>query len=328
MIGAVAATLLREKWLLLAVALLAVALVLPPIEAMRPVHRYEVTIDISQSMGTEDVALAGRAASRLALAKAAAAALLRDLPCGSRVGWSVFVEQRTLTLATPLEVCEHYDALLSSLEGIDGRMRWGEASGIGKGLHQSLRAASEIGDDTAVVMISDGEEAAPLRAGQSGLPKDEGLGIHGLLAGVGGERPVPIPRFDEEGRRVGWWQLADVAGNGGIVFRNARTPGSEPMAPADGGPADGVWPLSGGEVLSRLDGEHLADLARLAGLDYAHVARPADLAEALDAAGLARPAPVAVDLRWIPAALALLALLWRFRPDRRRLRLRRRAASA
>jgi len=244
-----------------------------------------VTFDLSQSMGVEDMIVGGVPSSRLEFARAAAASLLAELPCGSHIGWSAFTERRTLTLVTPLEVCAHYDALLSALELVDGRMRWGEASGVGKGLFQSLRAASELGDGTAVVFLTDGEETPPLGAGRSGLPKgaDE-LGVDGLLAGVGGYRPAPIPRVDAEGRRVGWWRQSDI------------TQGAS------------------GELLSRLDEPHLLELARLAGLGYARVAEPGGLFAALDGSGLARTDRVPSDFRWLPAALALLALGWRFRP--------------
>lgn len=287
--------LLRREWALV-VALLALlaSLLLPPLPTIRTVHRLMITFDLSQSMGVEDVTLEGKVVSRLTLAKAAAARLIADLPCGSQVGWSGFVERRTTPLATPLEVCEHYEALLSSLELIDGRMRWGEASGIGKGLHQVLRAASEIGNDTAIVMFSDGQEAPPLKAGQTGLPKSEGLEIGGVLIGVGGSTPVPIPKIDAAGRQVGFWEAADVAQRQGATAGERR------------------------EELSRLDGEHLATLARLAGLEYSTLARPTDFLASLNASGLGKPTRVPTEWGWLPATFALLALVWRFWPGFRR----------
>lgn len=286
--------LLRREWAL-ALALLALlaSLSLPPFPTSRTVHRLLITFDLSQSMGVEDVTLEGDVVSRLTLAKAAAARLVADLPCGSEVGWAGFVERRTTPLATPLEVCEHYEGLLSSLELIDGRMRWGEASGIGKGLHQVLRAASEIGEETAIVMFSDGQEAPPLKSGQTGLPKSEGLEIGGVLIGVGGTTPVPIPKIDAAGRQVGFWQADDVAQAQGATAGERR------------------------EELSRLDGEHLATLARLAGLEYRALSRPTDLLAALDASGLGKPTRVPTEWGWLPAVLALLALAWRFWPGLR-----------
>ena len=272
---------------------LVAALALPPIELPRPVHRYQVTFDISQSMNVADVALGGRPLSRLELAKAAWREQLGRLPCGSRVGWSVFAAQRAMTLVTPLEVCAHYDGLVAALDAIDGRMRWQNASSVGKGLHQSLRAAREIGDDVAVAFVSDGHEAPPLRAGQSGIPKTDGLDVGGLVIGVGGTTPVPIPRTDEEGRVFGVWSAEEVAQRPDVPAGTSR------------------------EELSSRRTEHLESLARIAGLGYVTLDSPDALDDALAVAGRARAVPVAVDVAWLPASLALAALCWRFLPRRR-----------
>ncbi len=279
-------------------ALLIVALWLPPIDRPQPIHRYLVTFDISQSMDVTDVSLEGASVSRLALARAAAAELLLALPCGSRVGWNALAGQRTMLLLEPLEVCEHYAGLLSSLEGIDGRMRFANASSIGKGLHQSLRAAAAIGGSTRLVLISDGHEAPPLSQGESGMPRDEGLGVSGLIAGVGGDTLTRIPKSDAQGRQIGYWQASEVK------------------------QLDGPEAGQSHEELSSLRERHLDELAQLASLGYRRLQIPADLARhLLDEPGTQRHT-VPTDLRWVPVSLALLLLAVRFLP-RRSLLLRR-----
>lgn len=280
-----------------ALALLAAA-TLPRLDVLRPVPRYQATFDISQSMDVEDVAVrAGAGAdgaplSRLALSKRAAAALVARLPCGSRIGWSVFVGQRVTTLVEPLEVCAHYEALLASLGSIDGRMRWENSSGVGKGLHQSLRAASEIGEGTAVLMFTDGQEAPPLREGATGMPKNPAAGVGGFVVGVGGDVPVRVPKTDVDGRRVGFWDDADVVQLPGAAGATSR------------------------EALSSLRAPHLRALAELAGLGYVRLQDEHGLWDPLRDGEAGRRARVAVDYAWLPALAALLALLWRFRPRR------------
>ena len=134
--------------LLLAILLLLVSVLMSPFSIEQPVYDVQITFDISQSMNVEDVKIDHVSVSRLDLAKAAARELLVSLPCGSRVGWGVFTGRRSLTLLTPLDVCLHYAGLLSSLDRIDGSMRWVEASSVGKGLHQSMRAAQSTFDQT------------------------------------------------------------------------------------------------------------------------------------------------------------------------------------
>jgi len=280
-----------EGSLVLAASLLVIALSMRPVVLPGPVHVWQVTFDISQSMDVEDVDLDGRTVSRLTLARAAAAALVRALPCGSRVGWSATVAQRTLMLTTPMETCGHYDALLSTLANIDGTLRWSQGSSVGKGLHQSLRAAAALEGEVALLLLTDGHEAPPLREGATGFPKpDADVRVRGLLGGIGSEVAMPIPKSDERGLPTGTFWTADE-----VVQRTEAGPASR-------------------EQLSRLEEAHLQALSRLAELEYARVTSPDVLARAAVQARHAARGPRARDLRWIPLTLALLALAWRFAP--------------
>ncbi len=276
--------------LLLALLLLFASVLMPPINLDQPLHDIQVTFDISQSMNVEDVENDRSAVSRLSLSKAAAKSLLLSLPCGSRIGWSVFSGRRSITLVTPLDVCLHYAGLLSSLDKIDGRMRWVEASSIGKGLHQSMRAARSIGDNITVVFISDGHEAPPLHQGQRGMPETSKLDVDGLVVGVGGDTPVRIPKTDIEGRITGFWQADEV-----IQQPNPLTSKSR-------------------EQLSQLHDDHLIRLAQLANLTYVELDSVHAIADAVRDARFSNIKSAPLDLAWIPALLALLALCWRFVP--------------
>ena len=126
--------------IVLALILLLVALVMPRIDLPRDAYDYLLVFDISQSMNVEDYELDGSPVSRLRYAKHAARNALQELPCGSRIGWGAFAEYRTVVLLAPVEVCASYGDLLASLQKIDGRMRWGQASEITKGVFWSMRA--------------------------------------------------------------------------------------------------------------------------------------------------------------------------------------------
>lgn len=276
--------------LLLAILLLLGSVLMSPFNIDRPGYDVQITFDISQSMNVEDVKIDHIGVSRLGLAKAAARSLLVSLPCGSRIGWSVFTGQRSITLLTPLDVCLHYSGLLSSLDRIDGSMRWVNASSVGKGLHQSMRAVQSIGGNTMVVFISDGHEAPPLRQDQRGMPNTDRLQVAGLVVGVGGDQPAPIPKTDAEGRVIGFWQAQDVVQQSNLSTRQSR------------------------EELSRLHDDHLIRLAQLANLAYVELDSPHALSDAVRDTGFSTVKSVPIDLRWLPASLALLALGWRFLP--------------
>jgi mxaL protein len=280
----------------IAALLLLLACAMPPVPLRRDTFDAIVIFDITQSMDVEDVEVDGAVASRLAFARESARRTLRALPCGSRIGWGAFTEYRTLLLLAPIEVCGNYGDLLSTLDGIDGRMRWGNASEISKGVFWAMRAAKELPAKPAVIFITDGQESPPL--GASNFPMFDDLApgqVGGWLVGVGGSVPRPIPRTDGQGNRIGYWRAQDV------IQRDTRagTPASH-------------------EQLSELNEAHLRGLAAQVGFDYAALAGPSALADIVRDPRLARRTKVATDLSWLPAGAALLLLAAYFRPALRR----------
>lgn len=279
----------------LALLLLVAALVMPPVNLPRDSYDYILVFDISQSMNVEDYEIDGAPVSRLAQAHDAARRALRDLPCGSRVGWGAFTGYRTILLLAPVEVCAYYDDLLASLEKIDGRMRWSNASEITKGVYWSVLAAQETAPQADIVFISDGQEAPPLDPAYPPRVLDDlqNDSIGGWLIGAGAYAPSPIPRIDEEGRRQGYWRADEVV-----------QPGSY---------GDGSAPAT--EHLSGLREPHLQALADQLGFQYARLTEPASLSKTLRDPRFARRRPTPTELFWLPTAIAVLLLAARFLPD-------------
>lgn len=293
---------LRERdarSLLAAFALLVIAAVLPPVNLPRDSWDTIVVFDLTQSMNVEDYELDGVPVSRLTYARESAKRALRELPCGSRVGWAGFAEYRTLLLLAPIEVCAHYSDLIASLDQIDGRMRWGNSSEVAKGVFWSVRTAKTLDESPAVVFVSDGQEAPPLRDGDKpGFDDIKPGEVRGWIVGAGGEAARPIPKSDDDGRPVGYWQAGEV------IQRELRT--------ADGRKVPGT------EHLSALRETHLREIAQQVGFDYATLSDTGTLVRAMknDGAAVSRPVPTA--LNWLPALLALAVLALRFRPESRR----------
>jgi len=255
----------RNSLIFLAFASLLVCVFLKPKVLSQPAYNFQLTYDISQSMNVQDYIVDEKNISRLSVAKKATTRLLQMLPCGSNIGFSVFTGRRVVTLITPVEVCQHYAGLLSSLSMIDNNMRWTNSSGIGKGLHQSIRSVDGIGKSTRVIFMTDGQEAPPLRADHRGMPNTDKFSIDGIIVGLGGTTPVRIPKtIDEDGRVTSYWQADEVVQRANLVYLPLDSP------------------------------EQLADTA---------------LVESL-----AHQKKVSVDLRWIPASIALLFLCLRFLP--------------
>jgi mxaL protein len=285
-------------------------------------YSYIVVFDITQSMSVEDYELDGMPVSRLRFAREAARRALRQLPCGSRVGWGAFAEYRTILLIAPVEVCSNYNDLLTSLERIDGTMRWANASEIRKGVYWAMRAAKEVGGKPDVLFLTDGQEAPP-EVGP-GLPMFDDLKrgeLHGRLVGVGGYVPRRIPRTDDDGRMIGYWradevvQLEDVVGGedgGGTAVASAGAG----VEAAPGAGASGARPkrITSHEQLSEVREPHLRALAEQVGFNYTHLTSPQGLGESMQDSRFARKLSAQVDIGWIPALAALLMLAVRFRP--------------
>jgi mxaL protein len=289
---------LRGQALIGAATLLLVAAAwMPPVTHATQVSSYIVTFDITQSMDTEDVTLTGQPVSRLTFAKTAMQQVLARLPCGSRVGWSVFTGSRSLLLFVPVEVCAHYDALLSSLEQIGGAMRWADSSVIAQGgLYTAVLAASQPDARAAVVFITDGQEAPPVPLSDTSVRGITQGQVDGWLIGVGGDQPAPIPRTNAQGVRVGYWHADEVV----------------QTAPEQGVAGRGH------EELSALREPYLRALAAHTGFGYRRLDGVASLNAAMADPRLGRRMQVATDFRWCPALAALVLLVLRFLPLRKR----------
>ena len=274
-----------------AVALLLLAFVTPGAPLPRSTYNYIVVFDVTQSMNVKDYELDGVPVSRLAYAREAVRRALRDLPCGSRIGWGAFAEYRTILLLAPVEVCGNYDDLLASLDKLDGQIRWSNASEVTKGLYWALRAAKEVDPHPDVIFVTDGHEAPPLDP-KYPVPFFDDLQpgqIHGWLIGAGGEAPRPIPKVNAEGAALGYWRAYEV-----------------------------IQTKGGREHLSGLHEPHLQTLAQQVGFEYARLTGLTSIDAAMRDPRFARRTSAPVDLGWLPALAALLLLAIRFRPDVRR----------
>jgi mxaL protein len=245
----------------------------------------------------------------LALAKAEMEKLLPLLPCGSRLGWAIFTDHRSFLLTEPVEVCEHRRELVSELRRIEPRMAWEGNSEVAKGLNSGLQVANALDGRPALVFVSDGHEAPPISPSYRpafSLPRGK---VRGVIVGVGGDLPVPIPKFDPVGRSLGVWEAKEVlqvdprslgrAGNRESMVDQAA-PGAAPPLGA----------MPGSEHLSSLREGYLQLLATESGLSYQRLHDARSLYAALTDARISRPIPSTTDLRPLLGGAALLALLW------------------
>lgn len=280
-----------------------IALLNPTISRQVALRDILLVVDITRSMNTRDM----DGHSRLDAVREVLPEVLARLPCGSRAGLAVFTERRTLTFIEPVEICANYAALTGSIKALDWRMAWEGDSMIARGLLHARDRAEALGAD--LVFVTDGQEAPPLPyAGPPPFHGEPGR-VGGVIVGAGGLTPAPIPRFDRDGREIGFYRPEDVQ----------QAPARIGAPPADAAERPGYHPrnnpygeadLAGEEHLSGLRADYLRERAGIMGLGYVTLSDgPALLAKEIAASTHARQEVRPVSVAAFPAALALACLI-------------------
>jgi len=309
----------RLSLMLIAALLLAVSLSRPTLSLQREVYDFLFVVDITGSMNVADVGPRGARQRRLDFARGLVSEALRAMPCGSRAGLAIFTEHRTFLLFAPVEVCDNFLVLSTMLERIDWRMAWAARSEVAKGLYSGIAAArtlGSIGHDTGarrtqLVFMTDGHEAPPVNSALRPRFRGRVGEIPGVIAGIGGAVPVPIPYLDENDRVIGYWGHDDVLQVDRYSLGRPSTGGAEAMVGID--PSDVRQRITRGtEHLSSLRESYLQQLASETGLDYVRATTPEAFARRLLDTGAATQETTRTDVAWMPALRSLLFVLGLF----------------
>lgn len=306
----------RNRWLLAAFALLVLALLRPSAPMQQDVLNSIFIIDISQSMNTRDYQLNDKPVSRLQVVKDTLRQSLSAMPCGSRIGLAIFAEYRSFLLLSPIEVCNNYAELSSSIDRISGRMSWAGGSEVAKGLNWGLKMAVQTQPRPTIVFLTDGHEAPPISFRNRPRIDVKPGEVRGILIGVGNDELTPIPKVDPEGNALGYWQANEVAqvdiysqGRSGSVSGEAMVDTEQSGANAK--------KRSATEHLSSVKEAYLQQLAQENGLGYARLILPVDFINLLSARSIAQREMIPTPIGWLPALLALISVLimylWRHR---------------
>ena len=300
-----------------ALALTAAGLAKPMVPLPADVFRHLVVFDITQSMNVGDAMSGDHALTRLEHAKAAVLEAATALPCGSELGLGLFTGHRTFLLIAPVEVCASYPDLAAAVRAVDWRMAWKARSEIAKGVHSGLRIAKTLGPHTVLVFLTDGHEAPPLhpelRPGYRGEPG----AVRGLLAGVGGPIPQPIPKLDPQGKNLGYWDAEDVMQEDELSLGRGTSVSEGYAGVKPSGANAGITP--GTEHLSALRETHLRALASGLQIEYRRITNANVLRAALLHPDFATERESTTDLRPVLAGFAaLLAAAGYVVPARRR----------
>ena len=181
-----------------------------------------LAVDLSASMGEEDMELGGRIVDRLTAAKAVLADFL-GRRVGDRVGLVVFGERAYALTPLTLDRDSVREQLGSSVVGLAGR-----ATAIGDAIALSTkRLQNQPADHRVLILLTDGVNTAgtlaPEKAAQ--IARDNGVRIHAIaFGGDGGALSVfgfQLPMGGDEVDEAGLQRIAALTG--GRFFRARDT---------------------------------------------------------------------------------------------------------
>lgn len=289
-----------------ALLLLLLASLRPTIPLQRDIHTYLLVVDITQSMNAVDMTLDGKPVSRMAYTRHLLHDVVASLPCGTRVGVSIFAGVLVTTLFNPVEVCANYDPIQDTLAHLEWRQASHGNSRLGFGLLSSAGALKALPEPAQVVFFTDGEEAPHLHAfNRADLSNWQG-GSGWLLVGIGSDKPTPIPKMDENNKVIGFWSLNTYELEPGIAQVSDETRGKRD---------DGVATQDHEKYLSVMDEAYMKSVAKEIRADYL---RGDNLPAVLNAIRQQKPshrgaAPFAIH--WLLAALAGIVLVTAYLPQ-------------
>lgn len=311
----------REHWRLILVACacaaLAAAALRPGIRLPARVGSYLLAIDITQSMNVADAGIGGEKVSRLEAARRLASEAVRRLPCGNQAGVAVFTERKTMVLLAPVEVCAHFAAIDDALDHIDWRMAWAADSHLYYGVISALDEIERHLPGTALAFFTDGHQAPALFPGREPKYARTAASPHGVIFGLGGAVPQPVPKFDDQGRIAGYWTAEDAAAFASTGGATLSVLDMERMAAGED--VRNAAQRPGGAGAEHLSGRHdalIESLAQGIGLSHALADDPAAVVRALSTLPSSRVVPVRRELHPLLAALGAMLLLASLIPGR------------
>jgi mxaL protein len=296
----------REISLLsLALLLLLGAMLRPTLPVQRDIYTYLLVVDITQSMNTEDMQLAGKRVSRMAYTRQMLRDTIAAMPCGTRVSVALFAGVVVSTLFHPIELCASYDAIQDTVAHLEWRQAWHGNSRLGFGMLSTTAALKALPEPAQVVFFTDGEETPLLHAfNRADLSHWQG-GSGWLLVGIGGDKPVPVPKLDENNKIIGYWSDTTYQLEPGIaqVSDETRLKRDDSVATEDYD-----------RYLSKLDEEYLQELARQVNARYLRGVATHKVIAAMRELKPARRDHAPLPLDWLLAGSAALLLLAAYLP--------------
>ena len=248
-----------DFFLLISFILLVLALINPSIPVNQSLYNYILIADISQSMNTEDMKINQKTVSRLDYTKHIMSRLVEDFPCGTKVSIGMFAGVSVSATYSPIEVCENFSNINTTISKLDWRATWSGNTRIRESVINLARLIRSFPESAQVVFFTDGEEAPKLHVFNTrDLEQFQG-GNDWLFVGIGSDEGAPIPKYDNKNQLIGYWSNDSFALQPGIAQISESNIGVRDNKVASG---------ATDRYMSKLDSEYLEKLAKEIGGFY------------------------------------------------------------
>ena len=248
-----------DFFLLVSFILLLLALINPSIPVNQSLYNYILIADISQSMNTEDMKINQKTVSRLDYTKHIMSRLVEDFPCGTKVSIGMFAGVSVSSTYSPIEVCENFSNINTTISKLDWRATWSGNTRIRESVVNLARLIRSFPESAQVVFFTDGEEAPKLHVFNTrDLEQFQG-GNDWLFVGIGSDEGAPIPKYDNKNQLIGYWSNDSFALQPGIAQISESNIGVRD---------DNVASGATDRYMSKLDREYLEKLAKEIGGFY------------------------------------------------------------
>jgi mxaL protein len=283
-----------------ALLLLVIAMFRPTVPVKHDIFTYMLVADISQSMNTPDVPMGSKKISRMVHTQHLMHEVVSSLPCGTKVGISLFAGVSTAALYHPIEVCENFHAIQDTIDHLDWRTAWSGNSRIRENLYSISRTIRAFPETAQVVLFTDGEEAPRLHVFNT---KDL-AGVQDakdwLFVGIGSLEGAAIPKLSQDNQVIGFWSNESFALQPGIAQISESNLGTRNDSVAFG---------EYDRYISKLDESYLKEIGKEVGALYVHGDTVHSVLAAMKNQKPARRAVAPFSIDWILASLAGLLLL-------------------
>lgn len=248
-----------DFFLLVSFLLMVLALINPSIPVKQSLYNYILIADISQSMNTEDMKINQKTVSRLDYTKHIMSRLVEDFPCGTKVSIGMFAGVSVSATYSPIEVCENFSNINTTISKLDWRATWSGNTRIRESVVNLARLIRSFPESAQVIYFTDGEEAPKLHVFNTrDLEQFQG-GNDWLFVGIGSDEGAPIPKYDNKNQLIGYWSNDSFALQPGIAQISESNIGVRDNKVASG---------ATDRYMSKLDSEYLEKLAKEIGSLY------------------------------------------------------------